>query len=45
MGGLDGQTMAGAKLVDFAMLDELVWPADADDGNAEAQLAQSLDDG
>jgi len=40
---LDGKPVAGAKMIDFAVLDELVWPADADNRDAEPELAQSFD--
>ena len=39
--GFHGEAVAGAELVDFTVLDELVGPADADDGNSEAHVETS----
>ena len=41
-GGLDGDAVTGSKVVDLAMLDELVGPADADHGGLEAGLFEKF---
>ena len=38
--GFYGQAVPSAKLVDLAVLDELVWPADANHRNAETKLVE-----
>jgi hypothetical protein len=39
------KAIALSKLIDFAMLDELIWPADANNGHAETKLTQRFQDG
>ena len=44
-GGLDGDAVTGAEVVDLAVLDELVGPADADHGGMKAGLFEKFQDG
>ena len=43
--GFDGDAVLCAKSVDFAVLDEIVGPADANDGNRHAHVVEGFDDG
>ena len=44
-GGFGGEAVAGAEGFDLAVLDEVVGPADADDGSLDALLTEALKDG
>lgn len=41
---INGEAIAGAQLIDFAVLDELIGPADADDWDAEPEAIESFND-
>jgi hypothetical protein len=43
-GCFGGESVAFAKLIHFAVLDEVVWPTDADYWDIEAELADSFKD-
>lgn len=45
VGSLSRKTMRETKLVDFAVFDELIWPADANNRSAETQLTEGFKDG
>ena len=44
-GGFGGQAVVAAEVVDFAVFDELVGPAYAEDGGVEFVLVEALEDG
>ena len=43
--GVDTEPIPGAEVVDFAVLDELIGPADADHGNRASHLFKGFNDG
>ena len=45
MGRIDGKAVSGAEVIDLAVLDEAVGPADADHRDGAAQILKGFNDG